>query len=61
MASLALSGGAAGGAGYGSGSQVVDAQRQTNTILSDIRAYMATMAGSNDATNAASDYGYVLA
>lgn len=61
MASLALSGGGAGGAGYGSGSQVVDAQRQTNTILSDIRAYMATMAGSNNATNAASEYGYVLA
>lgn len=61
MASLALSGGAAGGAGYGSGSQVVDAQRQTNTLLSDIRGYMAQMAGANNATNAASEYGYVLA
>jgi hypothetical protein len=61
MASLALSGGAAGGAGYGSGSQVVDAQRQTNTLLSDIRGYMAQMAGATKADTAASEYGYVLA
>jgi hypothetical protein len=60
MASLALSGGAAGGQFYGKMTNI-DVQRETNNILNDIRGYMSQLVqGQADNAPNISEMDYVL-